>query len=243
VVNADKVIVVNLRGDASALGLISETGRGRLIEFLRSHDAEIVILDPLAPALAAFGLDENSNSDIAVFFSWWTDVLREAGVEDDFICHHSGHEGERSRGASRLLDEPDAIWTMILREDDDETLGLRYLKAYGRDADLAPEGLDFDPMTGKLTLSGSAMPAKRTGRQQPVVTDDELEDRILQFVRGWQGDASKCSGNAIAGGVVGGRNRVLAVLRDLVDRGLLEQHGSWGHRFPATPTPPTGEAK
>jgi hypothetical protein len=235
VVNADKVIVVNLRGDASALGLISETGRGRLVEFLRSHDAEVVILDPLAPALAAFGLDENSNSDIAVFFSWWTDVLREAGVEDDFICHHSGHEGERSRGASRLLDEPDAIWTMILREDDDETLGLRYLKAYGRDADLAPEGLDFDPMTGKLTLSGTAMPTRRNGHSREVVSDLELEDRVLQFVRGWQGDASRCSAKIISNTVTGNKARILAVVRDLVDRGVLERAGNWGHRFPATP--------
>mgnify|MGYP000576639166 CR=1 FL=1 len=49
---------------------------------LQRHNADMVILDPLAPLLASLGLDENSNTDVATFFSWWSDVINEAHAGD-----------------------------------------------------------------------------------------------------------------------------------------------------------------
>ena len=157
----DRVEVVNLRGKSSALALGSDQGRRRLADYLRGEGAEVVILDPLAPVLASLALDENSNADVAVFFAWWSEALGLAGVADDLVVHHTGHAGERSRGASRLLDEPDAIWTLTKMKDTDgdeaDPIGMagpRFLAAYGRDVDLIAEGLAFDSATGGLTLTG-----------------------------------------------------------------------------------------
>lgn len=169
----EKVVVANLRGAASALQLSSDAGRERTATFLSDIGAEVVILDPLAPVLATLGLDENSNADVAQFFSWWSETLHLAGVRDDVVVHHTGHAGDRSRGASRLLDEPDAIWTLTRGKDteptDDEPYGHvapRYLGAYGRDVELAPHRLQFDSASHRLTMTDELRTGATTAQQK-----------------------------------------------------------------------------
>jgi len=157
--NTDNVLVVNLRGKAGSLQLNSDAGRKQTAQFLADHDTDIVILDPLAPLLASLGLDENSNADVAQFFAWWSETLSLAGVTDDLVVHHTGHAGDRSRGASRLLDEPDAIWTLTKGQEVEPTdqdpfpMAPRFLGAYGRDVDLPARRLQFDPTTRNLNLT------------------------------------------------------------------------------------------
>ena len=182
--NPDKVVVVNLRGRVGALNLTSAHGRRRFADFLASHNAEVVIADPLAPLLAAHGLVEDSNSDVARFFAWWAEALDLAGVQDDLIAHHAGHAGQRSRGASRLLDEPDAIWTITKAkakvEDDDSLMpdDRRFITAYGRDVDLPESGLDFDPATGKLTILDTSPVTLRRQAQE-----DTYNQRVVEIMR------------------------------------------------------------
>lgn len=180
VVNTDKVVVVNLRGKAAALALASPEGRKRTAAFLRSVGAECALLDPLAPVLASLGLDENSNRDVALFFAWWSEVMMLAGIVDDMVVHHTGHAGERSRGASRLLDEPDAIWTLTKSADgeDDDGLGamfgapaLRFLQAYGRDVEMPAEELEFDQATRLLTLTGVSKGKSKQRKQRESAID------------------------------------------------------------------------
>jgi hypothetical protein len=216
---SNKVTVVNLRGKVSALGLNSEAGRKRLTDFLTAQDAEVVILDPLAPALAAYGLDENSNSDVATFFGWWSEALGRAGVVDDLIAHHAGHAGERSRGASRLLDEPDAIWTMTKSAstvDEDDVYGpaeLRFLQAVGRDVEEPATGLAFDRNTGRLTLTG--LSKKAAGKAQSQAT---LETRILDYVGANEG----CSREDIKAKVKGGNTEKWVTVDRLIGAGKLD---------------------
>lgn len=166
--NTDAVHVVNLRGQLSALTLASEDGRTRVSGWLRDLGAQVVILDPLAPLLASLGLDENSNTDIATFFAWWSEALFDAGVADDIVCHHAGHYAGRSRGASRLMDEPDALWTITrdqaVDEDDDDIYAghePRFFKATGRDVEQPEQPLTFDPDTGLLELGSGNRKAMR----------------------------------------------------------------------------------
>jgi len=165
-----KITVSNLRGKASALSLSSEAGRAQFGTWLAHNDAEVVILDPLAPVLASLGLDENSNADVATFFAWWSESLMLGGVVDDLVVHHAGHGGERSRGASRLLDEPDAIWTLTkdadVAQESDDIYGAgsptRYLSAYGRDVELPPEALSFMSENRQLLLTGLSRAAMKS---------------------------------------------------------------------------------
>jgi len=127
--------------------------------------------------LASLGLDENNNADVATFFAWWSEALMLGNVVDDLVVHHAGHGGERSRGASRLLDEPDAVWTLTKDADvntgEDDIYGAasptRYLSAYGRDVELSPEALDFDIDTRRLTLTGKGRAAMKADKESDAI--------------------------------------------------------------------------
>jgi hypothetical protein len=218
----DAVIVANLRGRASALSLGSDVGRRRFAEFIKRHEAEAVILDPLAPVLASLGLDENSNADVSTFYSWWGEALTLAGVVDDVVVHHTGHAGQRSRGASRLLDEPDAIWTLTREEDEEgEFTSLettRYLAAYGRDVDLGAEALEFDASSRSLSLTGM-------GRQ--AMTGDRLERRIAKVMA----DGGAKSKSAICDAVGGKRQLAWDRVASMIVSGALVPVGAKGKEY------------
>ena len=215
--NRHKVVVENLRGKATALTLHTDKGRQRLAEWLAGHRAEVVILDPLAPVLASLGLDENSNADVARFFAWWSEALTLAGVRDDVVVHHAGHAGQRSRGASRLLDEPDAVWTLT-READEETgefvplEPVRYLSAYGRDVEMQPEALAFDPATKALALTGKGKAEMKGDRD------------VAEVLKVWQ-DGLPRSIKRAADDCSFGRNKAEPIIKRLISEGVLEPSG------------------
>ena len=230
--NTQKVIVVNLRGKASALQLTTEKGRKKVAEWMKRHEAEATILDPLAPLLSALGIEENDNSGIARFFSMWSETLDLAGIVDDIIAHHTGHAGERSRGASRLLDEPDAIWTLTKdqpkessNKDEDfweDPSPTRYLQAYGRDVDLAPEELSFDPETRLLTLTGN-----KKGAVQQTKRRDQRAMNVAQQVREMLADGKSMNKTEIARALenIGNAHRYAAV-ENLIISGVLYDTGA-----------------
>jgi hypothetical protein len=215
ITNTDRVIIGNLRGKASALQLGSGTGRTRFAAWLRDHGAEMVVLDPLAPVLASLGLDENSNAEVARFFGWWAETMQEAGVSDDMIVHHIGHAGERSRGASRLLDEPDAIWTLTKQQgkwDDSsefaELSPARFLSAYGRDVDLPEKALQFDPETKALEL---------TEQTRSAVKTDKIRHRIVHLMS----DGNLRNKDEICRSLGGNRNPIYTELQKMESDKLL----------------------
>lgn len=191
IVNAGSIHVVNLRGAASALTLATEQGRERVAGWLRSLNAGMVILDPLAPLLAALGVDENDNSQVARFFGLWGETLALADVGDDLIVHHTGHAGQRSRGAARFLDEPDALWTIskdaAVDEDGDEVYDAqepRFFKATGRDVEQPEQPLIFDGATGVLSLGMGSRKAIRAAAKH-----DRIRATIVARLR--QGQATQ----------------------------------------------------
>jgi 5S rRNA maturation endonuclease (ribonuclease M5) len=219
IANTAAIHIANLRGQVGAISISSGEGRAKFAEQIRAVGARTVILDPLAPLLAALGLDEDSNSDVARFFDWWGSALNLAGVRQDLITHHMGHEGKRSRGASRLLDEPDAVWTLTRAEqpDDDDveaesSTGPRFLTATGRDVDVPQKGLAFNPATGRLTLIDGT-PAQ----QRRAVEEARREQRILQALTDHPDGLS--GRQIIRRG--GGRERMASALERLVRTGKV----------------------
>jgi hypothetical protein len=83
-------------------------------------------------------------------------LLAEIGTDEGMVVTHMGHQNERARGDSRLLDWPDALWK-IVRGGDDETDDRRsYFAAMGREVDV-PEGLlSDDTATRHLTYAGGS---------------------------------------------------------------------------------------
>jgi hypothetical protein len=70
------------------------------------HDVDLLVLDSLPRILASLGLDEDSNRDVARFFSTYIDpIIQDDGCRTSvLILDNIGHEGRRSRGASAKED-------------------------------------------------------------------------------------------------------------------------------------------
>lgn len=148
--NTDRIAVLPLRGSTSSLNLLDPAVRADWAATLRSLDASFVILDCLRPVLDALGLSEDKEAGLfAVAFD---ELLGAAGAAEAAVVHHMGHNGERSRGSSRLLDWPDVTWK-LLRQGDDPA-GARYFSAYGRDVNEPETELTFDPRHRRLTATG-----------------------------------------------------------------------------------------
>lgn len=183
VVNEDRVVVLPMRGNVGALNLLDESTLREWAADLQKMNAGYVILDCMRPVLDALGLDENH--DAGRFLVAFDALLKQAGAGEGAVVHHSGHNGDRARGDSRIRDWPDAEWT--IRGDgnqDDPLTGPRYFHAEGRDVHVRPSLLAYDPATRRLSYTGSS-------RQD--VAYSATVPRIVEYVGANPGQ----SGNAI----------------------------------------------
>jgi hypothetical protein len=145
--------VIPLRGLVASFNILDDHIREQWVRRLRDHGCDYLILDCLRPVLDACGLDESREA--GQFLLAFDELCSQAGVNDSTLIHHMGHNNERSRGDSRLLDWPDVTWKVIRSEPDNPASG-RYFSAYGRGVNI-PEGrLTYDPDTHRLTYVGGS---------------------------------------------------------------------------------------
>jgi hypothetical protein len=148
--NTDRVRLVSLRGAARSFDILNPERRLEWAAHLRSVAADFVIVDCLRPAMDALGLDEHNEA--GRWFTAFDELLKDAGVPEALVVHHSGHGGDRSRGDSRILDWPDGIWNLV-RSDRDDLNSPRFITAKGRDIGVEEGELTFDPITRHLTYT------------------------------------------------------------------------------------------
>lgn len=145
-----RVYPLHLRGYSVPLTL--PAGRDWAVEWLRRNKIAWWVVDPFG---ALFEGDENDNSQVRDWLRALDEVKRLAGVDVLALITHTGHDAQdddaviRARGASRLMDWPDVIWTYRAGNEHDKSR--RYLGAYGRDVDVPEVVLDFEPTTRTLT--------------------------------------------------------------------------------------------
>lgn len=161
----DRLLVVPARGEGGWLAqqLADPSARSKLAAWLRGRSVEVLIIDPLSALLAGAGIEENSNSEVGRLLRGQLDALvEEAGISELMVVHHAGHGADRARGASALLDWPDATWTYSLNErergDDDEldarqSAKPRFFTAVGRDVAFPKTPVSYDPDTRRLALN------------------------------------------------------------------------------------------
>ena len=116
----------------------------------------------------------------------------DAGITELMVIHHMGHAGERSRGASRLRDWPDAEWRLVRERPD--TKGeepppdaARFFAAEGRDVAVRETRLTYDLETRRLSVAGGNRVQHKATKDMPamlaIITDkpglksNELEAR------------------------------------------------------------------
>ncbi|MEV6306469.1 AAA family ATPase [Actinoplanes sp. NPDC051861] len=150
--NSDKVHMLHLRG--KRLPLIDPRVRAWVTQWLRERQVKVWIVDPFSRAAVGSVLDGNAEFQVGTFLDNLDVIKAEAGVEELIMPAHTPKarvdSGEESAsGSQRLEGWPDALW--YVTKDD---AGLRYMRAEGRDVDVAEEQLTYDQNTRGLVLGG-----------------------------------------------------------------------------------------
>jgi AAA domain len=146
----DGLFLANFRGRRNPLA--NHVDRRELVERLRDHGVESIVIDPFGRAYT--GRDQNSSGEVS---AWLADldyfVRGEVGAQDLLLTAHAGWaKAGRARGSSALEDWADAVLYMT-RDGHDPSA--RYLRAEGRDVLVQEDRLDFDPERRLMTLTGS----------------------------------------------------------------------------------------
>lgn len=163
IVNKRKIVPYHLRG--SHMPLIIPEVLNKLVDWLKAHEIETLIMDPFARAFSGCG-DENKNSDVSEFLNAVDELKDKAGVRDLIMPVHTGRSvdgSDRARGATRINDWADAQW-LVTKED-----GERYLSAAGRDIDVPEQQLHYDPVTRLMRLEGWDRATVRLNRAKDAV--------------------------------------------------------------------------
>jgi hypothetical protein len=210
----ERLVTMGLRGQAKALGIFDDIRREQVIQQLQDHAVDVLIIDPLGPLLRAYGMDENSNTEVGQAIDMIYQMAQDAGVSELIIMHHHGKDdGLGARGASVLMDTPVALWQL---KRDDRT-GLAALSTEGRDGSLIRR-LEFNERTRTLTAmvtgdtyvpptNGQALLDTLTAATEPLSIRDVWE-RARGF--GYTSNREKCSED----------------LQELLDRGQIKSEGA-----------------
>lgn len=187
--NPQRVHPVSLRGQVGSFAIMDDTVRAQWAAQLRDMNTEILVLDPLGPVLDSFNVDENTSA-VGTLLAAIDALAQEAGIQEVFIMHHTGHEGERARGHSKLRGWPDAEW-FLRRDLKNEEDPARYFKAFGRDVDVAETLMEYDTTTRHLILADpfDGQPVNRVNAKNGVKMR-ELQIAIIQAVNETPGIAA-----------------------------------------------------
>lgn len=161
-IDPDRLLLINLRGRRNPLRHPAD--RAGLAELLRQHNTEALYIDPFSRAYT--GTSHNDPGEVG---AWLTDLdlfaRAEAGARDLILTHHTGWNGERSRGSTALEDWADSIVTMVKDPD----TGQRYFHAEGRDVDIDEQELGLTGRRLRVTGAGS----RKAAREQAKWHDQE----------------------------------------------------------------------
>lgn len=209
IINTASIELIPLRGKLSSFNILDPAIRSKWAQNLQS--ADVLVFDCLRPALDALGLSEDK--DAGRFLEALDELTREAAISDTLLIHHMGHNGERSRGDSRILDWPDAVWKLVKDvpdDEDDDDSGIRrvYFTAYGRDVDQPETQLDFNAETRHLTAAGGTRSDSKS---------DHVLARILEYLE----ENPRATYNAIVKGAGIKRTNARKAINTGIDRGLI----------------------
>jgi hypothetical protein len=205
--NDDRVIPIPMRGNAGAFDLLDPARRTQWAAELHRLRCGYLMLDCLRPVLDASGLDEHR--DAGRFLVAFDALLAEAGIGEATVVHHMGHNGERSRGDSRIRDWPDVEWRLV-RENTDDPGSARYVSAFGRDVDQPESQLVFDETNRHLSLVG--------GNRREVAARSAL-NAVLVLVD----EEPRLSGNEIEKRLGGATDHTQKAIREALKVGLRER--------------------
>lgn len=150
---ARRLVAAHLRGTVSRYAPTTDTGRDNLTKLLQDHRGQCVVIDPIAPLMAACGLSINDDKDVAVFMLAVDRIAAAAGVTEVIYIAHIGkgaEEGvEMAKGSSRWEEAVDCVVTMGVEKESQR----RWFRAIGRGVDMPEQHLVFNQATLGLHLA------------------------------------------------------------------------------------------
>lgn len=173
--NVDRVLAESFRGRLDLFDVLDEARRQMWADYLAENRVRVLVVDPLAPLLAFYGHEENDNTGVARVLAGLDQLKAAAGVEELLVVHHMGHGPERSRGASRLRDWPDAEWRLVRESagqgEEPPPDAARFLVAEGRDVMVPETRLDYDRDTRRLWVAGGNRVAHQATKHGPAILE------------------------------------------------------------------------
>jgi hypothetical protein len=121
-----------------------------------------------------------------------------------------GHQHERSRGDSRILDYPDVIWTLV--RENENPASRRFFKAFGRGIEHPEAEIQFNSQTCRMAIG--------TSSRKDVAAVNALPDIVALLTTG--GPLSK---NAIETGPIRNshsRDAIRKALKHGCDQNVLD---------------------
>lgn len=144
--DSDRLRILPMRGRAREFNIFNDRSRKEIGKQLADLDPELLIVDPIAPLLAAFGMDSDNNDDVRRMLNCFTELGELAGYDSNILAHHTGHEAQgRERGASAFGDWPDVLWNLKRGTND-----VRIFTAEGRAVNTSGT---LELVNGKLTFN------------------------------------------------------------------------------------------
>lgn len=206
----ERVDVYPMRGRGSAFNVLAAEVRSMWAARLKERGRRVLVVDCLRPLCDALGLDENR--ELSKILNALDALIAEAGMTEWIALHHTGRQGEHSRGDSGADGTAGVLWRTV-REDPDRIDSPRYFSAFGRDVSLAESLLSFDEASHALTIGGGS---------RAEVRADAASDQVLAVLP-VAGHGEALSGRQVETAVGGaaGRDAVRRSLRDLVESGVV----------------------
>lgn len=208
----------SFRGASSSFNILSRASRISWANRLADCGVQFLILDCLAPAMAANGMDENDTYAASAFLNGIDEIMKMAGIAGSLVVHHMGHSGERGRGASRIRDWPETEIHLIPEGQGDDDNGhlrpraQRFLAAEGRLGAFDELGLSYEEDGRRLFVSSGS-------REEAAV--EAAVPSILNYVQEHPG----CSKSAALAGASGSRRTSkMRAMTELINDGSICVH-------------------
>lgn len=224
-IDSDRLYLANLRGRPNPLSTAQR--RTRLVAELRGHEVELLIVDPFAKGFA--GDQINDTTQVVQWCARVDEIAYEAGVSEIIVTNHTGWDQTRGRNSTALEDWADTI--VNVTKDEHE---VRYLKATGRDVDVAETKLDYDKATRRMSFTGISRAAERSERRS-----DGLIEHVVEAVTEHEGmNVAQLERHLREHGVGFQRGDVGNASKIAEGRGLIRVHpGARGARLHYKPDP------
>lgn len=168
----ERIFPLALRG--RTIDFLIEAVADDTVKWLRERSIAVWVIDPLSKLYLG---DENSNSE---YNAWWAamqGIAVKAGVRVVVIIHHTGHTGNRARGASAMMGNPDVLITYRHGGDAGELPpdNRRWLRAFGRNVDMPEIQLAFNPSSHELY-------AEENGKARVDVQTEQWAQRAYRAI-------------------------------------------------------------